>query len=523
MSFRPLILLAFLLQSALAQAASAPAKIEITYGDGQYGIVLNELTSLLQVQVTDVAGIPVSHAAVVWSVTQGEATIAPQAPTTDANGLVYAAVTFKGKAGTVLIKAAVSGTSLSVLFSEYAHLATAELRDFLELSCNAVGMRTQDDTLYYSKDKKINFTHDKVVPTVITTCTKPPVVCKQVWVGDHLGLGGTIVPGMYVTVCTQPPDVCTSKPGTTTIQVPFAENIPVAVPKAIGPLASIKYFMQITGRDKNGFTLSRSTKDALALAEDGGSDRFDRYFQNFVASSLVSGAVFNPPADYWTTAQKTLYQAAAQAEIDRRIDDKPPNPTGNLDDDQLSLLVTNAGLEVTHSHVDTIARPPLVVSPESYAVWACTDGTLKNCNYKGSFGTKFHLKVPRALERGGTGDIFGAGAGTTSAVASGDFTADGQKPYHQSGSYDVTYRCTAAVRPYCEYITNTYRAVDAVFNLYDGLEEDVTTLGWPVWVSKTKDQKGKYEAIRNKLQGSCNDVDSSKYRICPSLCHPSTE
>jgi len=100
----------------------ASAITQVT-GNGQIATVGTALQPL-EVLVSGASQEPVANATVTWSVTQGSAKVSSPTTVTDANGHAQTTVTLGTTAGTVLIKASVSGTSLSTQFSETANAAS---------------------------------------------------------------------------------------------------------------------------------------------------------------------------------------------------------------------------------------------------------------------------------------------------------------------------------------------------------------------------------------------------------------
>jgi len=91
----------------LTVTAATPGLIKVTQGNGQSAAPGQVLASALQVEVDTAAGSPVAGQSVNWTVTPaGAATLSNVSPSTDANGLASANVTFSSTAsGTVQIAA----------------------------------------------------------------------------------------------------------------------------------------------------------------------------------------------------------------------------------------------------------------------------------------------------------------------------------------------------------------------------------------------------------------------------------
>lgn len=93
------------------------AALDVVSGDGQTGLVGSQLSAPLVVKVTTSSGALVSGATVAFSVVSGAATLNPTSAVTDVFGQAQTTVTLSSTPGTVQVKAAVSGSSLSKSFT----------------------------------------------------------------------------------------------------------------------------------------------------------------------------------------------------------------------------------------------------------------------------------------------------------------------------------------------------------------------------------------------------------------------
>ncbi|HEX2188187.1 MAG TPA: Ig-like domain-containing protein [Longimicrobiaceae bacterium] len=89
--------------------AGPAAKLERVAGDGQSAAAGSALPAPLVVRVTDAHGNAVAGAAVGWAATSGGGSLAPAAPTTDAEGRTSASWTLGGAAGANAATASVAG------------------------------------------------------------------------------------------------------------------------------------------------------------------------------------------------------------------------------------------------------------------------------------------------------------------------------------------------------------------------------------------------------------------------------
>ena len=93
------------------------AAVSVVSGNGQVGLVGQTLTTPLTVKVASSTGVAVKGAGVVFSVSSGAATVSPGSTTTDSLGQAKTVATLGTSPGTVVVTAAVTGTSLSASFS----------------------------------------------------------------------------------------------------------------------------------------------------------------------------------------------------------------------------------------------------------------------------------------------------------------------------------------------------------------------------------------------------------------------
>jgi adhesin/invasin len=102
--------------AAEVAGAGQPAFLDIAGGDGQVQVNDSTLALPLEVIVTDVAGDVVDQVDIVFSVTQGDATVATPATKTDANGVASTDLTLGTSAGPVEVRAFAPGTTLAPVF-----------------------------------------------------------------------------------------------------------------------------------------------------------------------------------------------------------------------------------------------------------------------------------------------------------------------------------------------------------------------------------------------------------------------
>ncbi|HEX3868440.1 MAG TPA: hypothetical protein VHV78_16870 [Gemmatimonadaceae bacterium] len=107
-------------------ALGPPTSISIVSGDGQVGLVGTSLSVPLVV-VVEAKGIVLAGAAVDFAIVSGAATLAPGSVVTDASGQAKASVLLGAASGVVNVTATVSGTPLSVAFTEAGGTTTAAL------------------------------------------------------------------------------------------------------------------------------------------------------------------------------------------------------------------------------------------------------------------------------------------------------------------------------------------------------------------------------------------------------------
>ena len=95
---------------------TTPNAVAIAGGNGQVGAPGQALTTPLSVKVTDASASPIKGAQVTFTVASGAATVSPTSTTTDANGQAQTVVTLGSAPGSVVVNAAVTGTSLVATF-----------------------------------------------------------------------------------------------------------------------------------------------------------------------------------------------------------------------------------------------------------------------------------------------------------------------------------------------------------------------------------------------------------------------
>jgi len=103
-----------------------PGSVQVTTGNNQSGNAGALLLAPLVAVVGDQAGNPLSNVEVIWTVTQGSATLSNERNVSDALGKVSANVTLGGTAGTVRITVAVKNApNVSATFTENVNLAVS--------------------------------------------------------------------------------------------------------------------------------------------------------------------------------------------------------------------------------------------------------------------------------------------------------------------------------------------------------------------------------------------------------------
>jgi uncharacterized protein (TIGR03437 family) len=106
-----------------------PGAIQISTGNNQSGNAGAALTAPLVAIVTDQAGNPLSGANVVWTVTQGAATLTNTRTTSDATGRVSTNLTLGSTPGNVTVTVAVQGSpQISAAFTATVNLAVSQLQ-----------------------------------------------------------------------------------------------------------------------------------------------------------------------------------------------------------------------------------------------------------------------------------------------------------------------------------------------------------------------------------------------------------
>ncbi len=108
--------------------AGPAARLVRSGGEGQAVVAGQPLPQLLAVAVTDGFGNAVPGHAVAWTVTAGNASVAPLAPVTDAAGVARASVTTEAPAGPIVVTASAPGlTGSPAAFTATATIAVVKV------------------------------------------------------------------------------------------------------------------------------------------------------------------------------------------------------------------------------------------------------------------------------------------------------------------------------------------------------------------------------------------------------------
>jgi hypothetical protein len=110
-----------------SNAPPPPGAVTVVSGNGQVGLVGQQVPAPLVVKVASSAGVAVPGASVTFAVTTGAATVSPTSAVTDSSGQAKTNVTLGSSPGTVVITATVVGTQLTASFSVTAGSTTTNL------------------------------------------------------------------------------------------------------------------------------------------------------------------------------------------------------------------------------------------------------------------------------------------------------------------------------------------------------------------------------------------------------------
>jgi hypothetical protein len=116
-------------------ASSTPAAIRANSGNGQQGVVGEDLVQPYAVRVTNAAGAPIASVEVRWASVSGGGSVSPTSGVTDANGEARAVHRLGTVAGDQRVRATVSGASS--LTAEFESTARAGALDEVVLESDA--------------------------------------------------------------------------------------------------------------------------------------------------------------------------------------------------------------------------------------------------------------------------------------------------------------------------------------------------------------------------------------------------